>query len=119
MADFPKLKTGAVAQYPAAVATQFSTRVMRFVDGSEQRWQRFGAPLKKWTISLSQLDETEMTAIDAFFEAHKGRFETFTFEDPWTGGTIANCTFEHGDLTLVFSGELHAAAKLVIRENRS
>ena len=119
MADFPKLKTGAVAQYPASVGTQFATRVMRFVDGSEQRWQRFGAPLWKWTISLSQLDETETAAIEAFFESHKGRFETFTFEDPWTGETAVNCTFEHDDLTLVFSGESHAATKLVIRENRS
>lgn len=36
---FPTLKTGATLQYPAQRATAFSTDVVRFVDGSEQRFR--------------------------------------------------------------------------------
>ena len=39
MNEFPKLKTGAVAQYPAQRTTRYSTHVMRFMDGSEQRYR--------------------------------------------------------------------------------
>lgn len=35
MQEFPLLKSGAVAQYPAQRAIRFSTQVMRFVDGSD------------------------------------------------------------------------------------
>jgi hypothetical protein len=34
MSAFPALKTGAVLQYPAQRAVQFSTDVVQFIDGS-------------------------------------------------------------------------------------
>ena len=119
MADFPKLKTGAVAQYPAAVTLRFPTRVMRFVDGAEQRWARYKTPLRRWAIELSMLDEAELASITAFFANHKGRFGSFSFEDPWTQTVYADCSFEQDDLTLDISAELNTGAKLAIRQNRS
>src|SRR5579872_2368929 len=63
MATFPALKTGAVAQYGSSRTRGFSTQVFRFLDGSEQRFQDYGAPLRRWTIRLSLLDEAELTAL--------------------------------------------------------
>ena len=60
MASFPTLKTGVVAQYPSDRARRFSTQVLRFLDGSEQRFAGFGAPLKRWLIRLELLDEAEL-----------------------------------------------------------
>jgi hypothetical protein len=63
VATFPTLKTGAVAQYGSSRTRGFSTQVFRFLDGSEQRFQDYGAPLRRWTIRLSLLDEAELNAL--------------------------------------------------------
>ena len=41
MSEFPPLKTGAVMQYPAQKEARFSTTVVRFTDGSEQRFPQY------------------------------------------------------------------------------
>ncbi len=46
MNEFPKLKTGAVLQYPAAKRLECLTQVTRFLDGSEQRFRDFAAPVQ-------------------------------------------------------------------------
>ncbi|MGC2819953.1 MAG: hypothetical protein WA198_09735 [Candidatus Sulfotelmatobacter sp.] len=58
MATFPTLKTGAMAQYGSSRARRFSTQVLRFVDGSEQRFPDFGTPLLQWVIRLAARGET-------------------------------------------------------------
>ena len=93
-ATFPTLKTGAVTQYPATKSTQYSSFVLRFLDGSDQRYREFSAPLRRWTIQLSMLDEAELNALDQFFNSQQGRFETFSFVDPWTQSTIPSCRVE-------------------------
>ena len=65
MNEFPQLKTGAVAQYPAQRITQFSTQVMQFLDGSEQRYREFSGPLRRWVIDLTSLDDEEMDPLVA------------------------------------------------------
>ena len=67
MASFPTLKTGAVAQYPADRARRFSTQVHRFLEGGEQRFPGYGAPLKRWSIQLNLLDEAELDRLEQFF----------------------------------------------------
>ncbi len=52
-AVFPTLKTGAVAQYPATEASQFSSFVVRFLDGGDQRHRQFPAALRRWVIKLN------------------------------------------------------------------
>ena len=39
MANFPRLTTGAVTQYPSSRNLTYSTYVLRFVDGREQRFR--------------------------------------------------------------------------------
>jgi hypothetical protein len=58
MATFPALRTGAVAQYPSERHMRFSTRVLEFVDGQEQRFREFSRGLRRWVIHLDLLDDS-------------------------------------------------------------
>src|SRR6266446_6842804 len=115
MAMFPGLKTGAVAQYPADRERRFSTDVVRFVDGSEQRFAGFGAALRRWVIRLELLDESELTALAEFFQ---GRAGTFSFTDPWDGVVYPNCSFEADEIAVEFGGVARGKTTVVVRENR-
>ena len=118
MASFPTLKTGVVAQYPSDRTRRLSTQVFRFLDGGEQRFAGFGAPLKRWLIRLELLDETELGGIEGFFAEQGGRAGTFTFTDPWDGTVHGNCSFESDTMTAEYRGRGDGAASVVVKENR-
>ena len=118
MASFPTLKTGAVAQYPSDRATQFSTQVYRFLDGSEQRFPAYGAALHRWAIRLDLLDEGELEALEEFFASAAGRSGSFSFTDPWDSTAYPSCSFESDMLPVEFRGPQRGATQVVIRENR-
>ena len=119
MSDFPTLRTGAVIQYPADKETSFSTQVIRFVDGSEQRFRDFGSSLRRWIIRYDQLDETEMASIRIFFRAQRGAAGTFRFIDPWDATEYANCSLEGDEMLETFVDIGRARTTLVVKENRS
>jgi len=119
MATFPKLKTGAVAQYPASKSLHFQNQTVRFLNGEEQRYRDAAGPLRQWTIRLSEIDESEMAAFEQFFEDNQGRFGNFEFTDPWDGTRYANCSISGDDLTLGSSAEMRTKISLTIVENRS
>lgn len=118
MANFPTLKTGAVAQYPSDRKRRCSTQVLRFLDGSEQRFAGFGAPLKRWLIRLELLDDTELASFEDFFVEQGGQAGIFTFTDPWDGTVHTNCSFEGDTMTADYRGRGDGAASLVVKENR-
>jgi hypothetical protein len=117
--SFPTLKTGAVAQYPSDRTRQFSTTVLRFLDGSEQRFRGYGAPLRRWTIRLELLDEVELAVVGTFFEAQGGRAGTFSFADPWDGTVYPNCSFGSDALGLEFGAQSRGKTSVTVQENRS
>lgn len=117
MALFPKLKTAAVAQFPTGKSLSYATEVLRFVDGSEQRFRRAGTAVSRWEIALSMLDGMELTAVREFFAIQKGRHGTFEFTDPWDGVVHEGCSFEQDELPLTLEGERRASTKLFIRRN--
>jgi hypothetical protein len=117
-AVFPTLKTGAVAQYPATKTNQFASFVVRFLDGGDQRYRQFSAPLRSWVIKLNMLDEAELAALEQFFVALDGSFSTFSFVDPWTQTTFASCSLNQDTLQYAVQGELQGTAQLVVVENR-
>jgi phage-related protein len=119
MASFPLLKTGVVAQYPTDRQRNFSTQVIRFLDGSEQRYPSYGTPLLSWTIQYDLLDESELAAIEEFFENQGGRAQTFSFTDPFDGTVYPSCSFGSDDLELQFAGPQDGKMQLVILENRT
>jgi hypothetical protein len=119
MITFPVLKTGAVAQYPAQRSVSKSTWIGRFVDGSEQRFSNQAGPLHRWTVNLSLLTEAEAIAIREFIDNVSGRFESFSFTDPWDGAGYASCSLDTDTSAIEWLGENNARTTLVIRENRS
>jgi len=118
MSTFPTLKTSAVTQYPATKAITFQNQAVRFVDGTEQRYRDCAGPLHKWVIRVSDLDETEMTALELFYESNGGRFGNFSFIDPWDSQTYSNCSFAADYIDLESKEELRGATSVTILENR-
>jgi hypothetical protein len=119
MATFPILKTGAVAQYPARRRVEFQNQAVRFVNGSEQRYRDCTAPRRGWEIALELLDEGELAAVEEFFRAASGTFESFEFVDPWDGTTYSNCSLAADGIELTAKGEMRGSTTLVVMENRS
>ena len=118
MAAFPKLKTGAVMQYPASRSVEGATQVFRFVDGSEQRFrQRLVA--RRWVIRLERLDEEELQRLEEFFGSVQGRAGSFSFTDPWDDVAHDDCSLEGDEMVVEVSGEMRGRTVLVVRENRS
>ena len=119
MANFPILKTGAVAQYPATRRTRYQNQALRFVDGTEQRYRDCEGPLRRWEIRLSQLDESEMAALEEFFTASQGAYGSFPFTDPFDGATYPDCSLEGDALGLAAVADMSGATYLTVIQNRS
>lgn len=91
MASFPLLSSGAVTQYPAPLATSQSSQVIRFLDGTDQRYLTQGRTFRQWQIKLNLLNENEIQQIEAFFAAQLGDYSPFAFPDPFSGTSVPNC----------------------------
>lgn len=114
MAQFPKLKTGAIAQYPTAKEYRFSTVTQSFVDGTEQRYRDFRGSRQRWVVKLSQLDVSEIAELLEFFRTQQGRLGEFDFEDPWTQTVVSKCHFEQDALPVRADGEFDNNTALVV-----
>jgi hypothetical protein len=91
MASFPLLSSGAVTQYPAALASTQGAQVIRFLDGTDQRYLTQGRPFRQWQIRLNLLNENEIQQIEAFFANESGDYSRFVFPDPFSGTNVPNC----------------------------
>ena len=118
MPTFPKLKTDAVAQYPAKKVLRFQSQILRFVDGGEQRYRDCAGALRVWEIRLDQLDEGEMAALEEFFLANQGAFGSFAFTDPWDGQVYADCSLDADGMELQAVEEMRGRTSLRVLENR-
>jgi phage-related protein len=118
MADFPKLKTGVVAQYPSDRSQQCFTSVYRFIDGLEQRYRTGTTPLRRWVIRFDLLDEEELSAIELFFLSQAGRFGSFSFTDPWDDTVYTNCSLDDDSLGLQFDDLSRGVTSVTVKENR-
>ncbi|HUI56697.1 MAG TPA: DUF2460 domain-containing protein [Bryobacteraceae bacterium] len=118
MTTFPKLKTNAVAQYPATKTQRYQNQIVRFVDGTEQRYRDSAGPLHRWAISLDQLDEAEMTAMEQFLQANQGQFASFAFTDPWDGTQYGTCSLSSDGMDLSSLGEMLGKTSLTVVEIR-
>lgn len=118
MSSFPTLKTGAIQQYPAQRASQLSTRVVRFIDGSEQRFGNYAEPIRQWVVQVELLDETELHVLREFFRTNAGPGGTFSFTDPWDGSEYPSCSFEKDEMAEDLTEESKGRTTLIVRENR-
>lgn len=117
MSAFPRLKTGAIQQYPAGSSRTYATEILRFVDGSEQRLRLQAGAIERWTVRLTALDEAELALVTDFFETHKGRADAFEFTDPSTGTTYPTCRFDQDSISAALTGPDQASVNLVIRRD--
>ena len=104
MAQFPSLNTGAVAQYPLTANTGQGAQVIRFIDGTDQRYQSQARMLRSWRIRLDLLNEDETSQLETFFIAQQGDYSTFVFPDPISGTPIPNCRFASAGLATEYAG---------------
>jgi hypothetical protein len=118
MPAFPKLKTNAVAQYPAQRTDWRQNQTLRFVDGGMQRYRDCFGTRHRWTIRLDQLDESEMAEMEQFFAASEGRYSSFAFADPWDGTVYPNCSLGSDELDLSWQAEMRGGTVLTITENQ-
>lgn len=116
--NFPRLKTGVVVQYPARKRVEYRTEVLRFIDGSEQRYRQASGPLRGWRMSFRGIDEQEASALSNFFEVVHGGYGNFAFEDPWEGASHQECSLGRDELALELEGEGRIRAEVEVRENR-
>jgi len=119
MASFPLLKTGVEAQYPLVSQTQFATDVVQFIDGSEQRFPRYAAPLRRWTVSLNLLDEAELNATLLFFRTQRGISGTFSFTDPADGTVYSNCSLVSDSIQTSMDARGRCTTTVAIQQNGS
>lgn len=119
MSTFPTLKTSAVAQYPATRSFHYSTDLVQFIDGSEQRFRDYGRPYHRWIITLHRLDETELQQIRSFVVQMNGSAGVFSFTDPWDGTMYPTCSLEGDGFGDAIAGPTEGTAHIVIRENRT
>lgn len=116
MPEFPKLRTGAVAQHPSAREVRMSSQALRFVDSSEQRYRDSATPRRRWVIELDRLSATEAGALREFFVAMRGSSGRFDFEDPWSGQLVPNCRFGQDEFLLNTRGESNSRAVVTVLE---
>ena len=84
MSSYPTINSGSTT---LARASKQPVRVLRFSDGSEQRF-RSGKQLETFTISHSLMNKTDALAIQTFFNGRKGSYDPFDF-------TFGSTTFYH------------------------
>jgi hypothetical protein len=101
---FPILSSGAVAQYPLTIGFVQNTAVVRFIDGSDQRFLTQGRQLRRWRIHLEALNDSEMKQVETFFDSQQGQYSTFTFPDPISGADVPNCRIGVSELITTYQG---------------
>ena len=116
MDHFPKLKTGAAAQYGAQRELRRATETRRFLDASEQRYRDYGQAKRTWLLKLDLLTATEAAEIREFFIRMRGSQTEFEFEDPWSGLVVSPCRFGQDALTDRLEGESSESVTVTIRE---
>lgn len=116
MTTFPTLNSGAVAQFPMPVLTGQGVRVIRFLDGADQRYLLQARTFRSWQIRLQYLTEDEVAALEAFFAAQLGDYSTFAFPDPFSDEIVQNCRFGAPALTTEYADVDTASASLWVIE---
>ena len=117
MSTFPVLNSGAMLQFPASRTLSFSTTIVRFVDGREQRYPLYTKPVHRWAIQLDALGDDEMQRLISFVEAVGGPVGTFSFTDPWDGVVYPSCSIEGQDTDAQFHDAMKAKTRIIVREN--
>ena len=116
MTIFPILNSGAVAQYPTSIEFGQSVQVMRFLDGSDQRFLNQGRQYRRWQIRLDLLNDSEMNQLESFFLGQSGEYSLFAFPDPFSRQTVPNCRLGAAGMANDFAGVDNGSSTLWVIE---
>ena len=119
MASFPTLRSGALSQYPSTREVRNDVRVLRFLDGTEQRYPSIGSGKKRWVLQFASVSEDELQALHQFFSEQQGRFGRFSFTDPWDGTEYTDCSFDQDEFHAAVHTDNRTSVVLAITTNRS
>lgn len=101
MASLPLLKSGVLCKYPVEHSQEFRTRVIRFLDDSEQRFT-VRPPLQRFSLVYRAIDAEDLTRLRQFWESMKGQFDASWSLD-WNGEQIERCRFDSDEFKFVES----------------
>ena len=95
---FPDLRIG----YDLTRKPMFNTKIMTSVNGRELRASYQAVPKYEFSLTLPGLQERkgELQAIEDFFVARRGAFDSFLFKMPWDDGTTTSFQLYKGQLPL-------------------
>ena len=82
MPAFPRLRSGAVAQFPLQSNSTARVITNEYLDGSAVWQYDRGSGRRRWTMEYQALTGPEKESIVAFFDSCAGRMKTFVFCDP-------------------------------------
>ena len=60
----------------------YRTLISTFESGKEQWRQKWSVPRRRFHLVWNAISKSDADAIRAFFEARKGAYESFTFQNP-------------------------------------
>src|SRR5690242_15262812 len=118
MPQFPRLRTGAVIQYPASRGTGFANARLQFIDGSEQCYRAASGALRRWLIPLRLLDDHEVHEVERFFNDCQGSYGSFVFIDPTNETEYADCSLGQDEFAVTSLDEMRHNATIVVVQNR-
>lgn len=73
MALFPTFSSGASFYYTSSFGQEFLSRVVKFVNDSEQRWAE-RAPLARVTMVFTDISSYDLSTLEAFWLSYKGSY---------------------------------------------
>jgi phage-related protein len=115
VSSFPVLRSGKSAQYPSEFEFETETGILRFVDGSEQRYP-VRRRRRRWVLRYRDLDEGELRLLEEFVIAQSGGSGTFAFTDPETGVIHPACRLDARPVVLRSEGRERNAVEITVVE---
>jgi hypothetical protein len=79
---FPQLSSGATGQFPITRQRSARTVINQSIEGYQVKLADPAAAITEWHLSFVEMNDQELAALEALFQAVEGRLTPFTFLDP-------------------------------------
>jgi hypothetical protein len=116
MPTYPAINGGVLVQFPATGKVRFSTRVNDMDNGLRYTGYNWASPLRRWPLEYPAITDSERDSILSFYADRDGSLKSFTFVDPWTGDSYANCRFGNQELQWTYVGPNQNRMTVLIEE---
>jgi hypothetical protein len=114
LSTFPQIMTGVTTQLPWTTISKFIVSRVEMDAGPRYGYYYSANAQNAWELSFSVLTDGELTTLRNFWNSMRGGWDTFSFTDPDTGTTHANCRFDGDTFDLTRNGPNEYSLRLVI-----